>query len=212
MLIKSFGCSLIFGTDLPDCTDGYTPSRLTWPARIAQALDLPYRCFARPGIGNLAIADSVLQQITDPTPSLYVIAWTWIDRFDYTVDDGHWNTARPGEDKSLDQYYFRNLHSQYRDKLQSLIYIQTCIQALQQADQRFLMTYNDELLFETDWHVSPAISMLQQEIRPHMHLFEGKTFMDFARDQGFDISAGNHPDAQAHEAASEIMLSAVKQQ
>ena len=66
MKLKSFGCSFIWGSDLPD--DGRnlpraTASRLTWPALLAQDLEYEYECHARPGAGNLQITERLLNQI-----------------------------------------------------------------------------------------------------------------------------------------------------
>ena len=65
MKLKSFGCSFIYGTDLADDGRGFiaaTPSRLTWPALLAQNLDYSYECYARPGCGNLRILEKILNQ------------------------------------------------------------------------------------------------------------------------------------------------------
>ena len=86
MKLKSFGCSFVFGTDLHD--DGrdlpkITPSKHTWPALLAQHLGQAYECYARPGSGNLQIWENIANQITTQESALYVISWTWINRFDY---------------------------------------------------------------------------------------------------------------------------------
>ena len=214
MKLKSFGCSFIFGTDLPD--DGSnlkyaTPSKLTWPARVAEQQQLNYCCYARPGAGNLQILERLLTQLSDPEPAVYVIGWTWIDRFDYWGDNitwagTHWKTIMPIDQDSLAKTYYKNLHSQYRDKLSTLIFVKSAIDALKQHQQKFFMTYMDDLMFETEWHTTPAITELQNYVRPYVNNFDGKNFLDWSRDQGYTISNTCHPLEQAHSSAADYVI------
>lgn len=217
MNIKSFGCSFIFGSDLAD--DSFklppskltgTPSKLTWPALLAQRLDVGYDCYAWPGCGNLQIVDNILIQIKKTTePTLFIISWTWIDRFDYTVfPDDRWATIMPGPEfpDPHAEYYYKHLHTTYRDKLTALINIKLVIDTLKQHGHRFIMTYMDDLIFDTSSHTGPAIIELQEYIRPHLVDFEGKTFYEWSRHKGFEISPLWHPLEAAHEAASELMF------
>ena len=222
MKLKSFGCSFIFGTDLADETRGepyVQSSQLTWPALLAQDLGLEYECHARPGSGNLRILEKILS-ISMQTPATFVIGWTWIDRFDYTVPpavDTHiydyanqsnlWKTIMPVDSDTRAKVYYRELHSQYRDKFTSLTYIKTAIDVLKQKNIPFVMTYIDELLFETEWHSDSAIVYLQNYIRPYMTKFQDKTFLDFSRQNGYPISSTYHPLESAHQAAFELIKS-----
>jgi hypothetical protein len=220
MKIKSFGCSFIFGNDLPD--DGRdgpyaTVSNLTWPALIAQRIGAEYKCYARGGIGNLTIAERVLKmhsdnKLLDPD-DVCIISWTWIDRFDYIIEDQGPHSFRsimPVDTSDVANYYYRHLHSEHRDKLVSLMYIYSSIQALQSRGIKFVMTYMDELLFDQKWNTTPAIATLQALIKPHMTKFEGKTFLDWSREKGFPISETLHPLEHAHAQGAELMLPAVQ--
>jgi hypothetical protein len=223
MKLKSFGCSFIFGSDLAD--DGRdqpfaTASKFTWPALLAQDLQMQYECYARPGSGNLRILEKVLSVATQE-PAVFVIGWTWIDRFDYVVDFANqrhnihdladecnlWRTMMPQDRSANSDFYFRQLHNQYRDKLSSLIYIKTAIDTLTQKNLPFIMTYMDELLFETEWHASSAVTDLQTSIRPYMTKFEDKTFLEFAKVHNFPISETLHPLEPAHQAGFELIKS-----
>jgi hypothetical protein len=215
MNLKSFGCSFIFGSDLhDDGLDGTwsTPSQYSWPALVSKQLGYNYSCYARPGSGNLQIADRVLSQLEDLTPAIYVIGWSWIDRFDYysneyTWTDGRcWKTLRPNESSDINRTYYRHLHSQLQDKLYSLITIRVVIERIKQKNIPFIMTYIDELLFETEYHTTPAIAELQKYIQPYMTAFEGKTFLDWAKEKQFPISPTMHPLEEAHCAAQELMI------
>jgi len=215
MKLKSFGCSFIFGTDLAD--DGRdqpkaTPSNYTWPALLSKQRGWDYSCYARPGCGNLLILERLLDQLAqDLEPSFYIIGWTWIDRFDYYVDSDprrwtRWKTIMPIDTNSLATTYYRDLHSQYRDKLTTLIHIKTAIDMLQQHGHKFLMTHMDDLIFETQWHCPPGLASLQNAISPHIQKFEDKTFLEWAKEKGFDISPTMHPLEAAHAAAAEYAV------
>jgi len=209
MQLKSFGCSFIFGTDLAD--DGSsgpyaTVSNLTWPALIAKDLDFKYTCTARPGAGNLRILENILIHAAVNDPAVFLINWTWIDRFDYTTTDDKWKTILPVDtDKTADHYY-RNLHSQYRDKLTTLIHIDSAIATLQRYKIPFVMTYIDYLIFETEWHCNSAILDLQNRVRPHLLTFENQNFIDWSKNNGHPISSTMHPLEQAHAHAAQLMM------
>jgi hypothetical protein len=215
MKLKSFGCSFVFGNELAD--DGRngawaTASNLTWPAHLAQKLGRSYECYARAGSGNLQIAEQVMSQAADSGPEdLFVIGWTWTDRFDYyDANDTHrrhpWYTIMPVDTDSVAKTYYKHLHSEYRDKLTNLIYINTALQALQQQQIPFVMTYMDSLLFDQTWHVNSAVKRLQQQLQPHMTTFAGENFLDWSRHNKYPVSDLWHPLEQAHEAAAAYMF------
>jgi hypothetical protein len=216
MNLKSFGCSFIFGTDLADDGRGgsyATPSQLTWTAHLARHLGRIYCCYARPGSGNLQILEKVLNQAaTSSDKDLFVIGWSWIDRFDYYDSDFDprqkrtpWNTVMPIDNTDLAKTYYKHLHSEYCDKFTSLSYMKLAIDTLNQKKIPFVMTYMDELLFDQEWHVSDSTKDLQEYIRPYMTTFEGQTFLNWSKEKGFPISATLHPLEPAHQAAFEIV-------
>ena len=204
MKLKSFGCSFIWGSEMADANT--YPSKCSWPALVADHLQIPYQCMARPGSGNLQIAEQILNHVARE-PAFFVINWTYIDRFDY-VDSSNdqWNTIRPGAQDSLAEHYYRDLHSQYRDKLVTLMQIKLCIDALQQAGHEFVMTYMDELMFETEWHTSPAVLALQQYIRPCLQQFDRRNMLEYSRGRGHVISPQAHPLESAHEDLFQYVL------
>ena len=213
MMLKSFGCSFIFGSDLSD--DGQTvtyatPSKLTWPALMAKKIGLNYACYARPGSGNLRILESVLSHAATGEKDLFVIGWTWIDRFDYTTTQDEWKTILPVDTTALAKTYYKDLHSQYRDKLTTLLQIRIAIDALNQSQIPFIMTYMDDLIFESKWHTTSAVIRLQEFVQPYMTTFEGNTFLDWARTKKYEISPTLHPLEPAHAAAAEFMLSQIQ--
>lgn len=210
MILKSFGCSFIFGSELAD--DGFgtafaTPSKHTWPALWAQHLALPYQCYARPGSGNVRIAEQVLNQIATGEPAVYVIGWTWIERFDFVKRGAdQWRTITAWDNDSVAKNYYRDLHSQYLDKLHSLSQVNLVLQQLQQHQCKFYMTYMDDLMLETQFHCTPAMQLLQKQLRPHLNNFEGQNFLEWSRLREFPIGTrGKHPLEAAHHAAFEYV-------
>ena len=218
MKLKSFGCSFIFGSELQDHVQNQPddlPSCLTWPAHLAQHLDMQYTCYARPGAGNLQILENILNQSVASNPNdLFVIGWSWIDRFDiydYDYDPKikitPWNSVLPTDTSDAAKVYYRDLHSEYRDKLTCLCYIKLAIDTLRQKQIPFVMTYIDELLFDQRWHITPAVDDLQQYIKPHMTTFDGLTFLEWSRKNGYPETAQWHPLETAHRAAADLMIS-----
>lgn len=219
MNLKSFGCSFIFGSELCD-EDGSVPgqghanySRLTWAAHLAQKLKRDYSCHARPGSGNLQIAEQVLSHLATNEHALYVIGWTYIDRFDYVSINNPtewsgmpWSTLLPVNTTDLAKTYYRDLHSEIRDKLTTLMSIRVVIDTLKQKNCPFIMTYMDELMLDQQWNTTPAITDLQNYIRPHMTTFEGMNFQQWSKKNGYAITSSGHPLESAHAAASELMI------
>jgi hypothetical protein len=212
MTLKSFGCSFIYGCDLPD-EDYSNHSQLSWPALLAQAKGIDYSCYAKPGSGNLQILHSILNEIGNVGPGdFFVIGWSWIDRFDYYDPENNnkfgtpWSTIVPSNDGSLSQTYYRELHSELGDKFTCLSYIQLAILLLKQRRIPFIMTFIDELLFDQQWHVTPAILELQKLVKPYMTQFEDRTFLEWSRANKFLESDTWHPLEAAHCAAKDYML------
>lgn len=217
MRITSFGCSLTFGTELSD-SGGDLPwpraSSVSWPALVARSISADYLCRAQGGSGNLSVLDRALNRCSYFPDDILIINWTFVDRFDYSDPAGshfcnglnEYLTARPGESDPVSDFYFRNLHSDYRDKLTNLIYIKTAIDQLVSTGTRFLMTAIDPILLCQRWHAPPHLVKLQDDIRPYIHDFEGRNFLDWSRYRGFEITAAGHPLEEAHAAAAELML------
>lgn len=213
MKLKSFGCSFIYGTDLSDAKEPFCPSHQTWPARLAKTFDLKYECHAGGGIGNLAILDRLSQQVVEKPTALYVVQWTYIDRFDYSDHHGHhftngrndWCTIRPNAKTKESDFYFRSLHSEYKDKLTAILYVKSALDLLQQNQCKFIMTYLDRLLLCDRWHCSSAMMAWQNDIKKHLINFDGEDFLTWSRQRGYHINERNHPLEQAHQAAADVM-------
>jgi hypothetical protein len=216
MKLKSFGCSFIYGSDLSDQFKTLDPvndhSRLTWPALIAADLGIAYECHAWPGVGNFKILCNVISEASLSDPSVFVINWTWMDRFDFVDDQEQWQTVLPGQKSQKSDLYYRHFHSHIKDMLTSVMNINTAIAFLEERRIPFVMTYMDYDILQAvdpDWHDPRYLSVLQKKIRPFLIDFESKNFLDWSRDKGFDISDSWHPLEEAHDAAAELMLPAI---
>ena len=212
MKIKSFGCSFIFGSDLKDC-DSNPPwpngSKSTWPALLAQKLDAPYECHARPASGNLQITERILNQLQNSKDDVFIICWSWIDRLDH-YNGIHpwqpWKTLLPSDGGELSQTYYKYLHTEYSDKLNTLTKIKLVIDILKQHNVQFLMTHIDGLMFDQQCNTSPAVTHLQSSILPYMTDFKGQTFLDWSRQHGYPESVAWNPLEEAHQAAADYMI------
>ena len=211
MRLKSFGCSFIYGSDLADTNN-------SWPALQATQLGYSYKCYARPGSGNLQIAERILNQIADSnTCDLFVVGWTWIDRFDYIdINDKwggtQWSTIMPVDTTPLAKTYYQTLHSEYRDKLTTLISMRLVIDILNQKGIPFIMTCMDNLIFDQRWHTTPAVIDLQEYIKPYITTFDGQTFLDWSRANNYSISTTLHPLEEAHKGAADYMIKVFRRQ
>jgi hypothetical protein len=210
MKLKSFGCSFVYGSDLTDHNLSLSePSSITWPALIAKDLGLAYECYACPGSGNLKILCDIISQASLNEPAVFLINWTWIDRFDFVNDAEQWTTLRPSGDDDISKTYYKHLHSQIKDMITSVYAVNTAIDFLRERQIPFVMTYMDYILLEhinPNWHDPKYISIMQNKIKNFLIDFDGKNFLDWSRANGFDISEHWHPLEQAHQAAADYML------
>lgn len=200
MKIVSCGDSFFYGTDLQD-------HNKTWPSLIAIQMGAKYQCYAQPGVGNNRILQQVIQAHHDfGDEVIYLINWSWIDRFDYvSIDDEQWHTSRPGlEDSYRDEIYFKHFHSELADKFHSLVCVSQSQQILKNS--RYIMTYMDHLLLDQAWHAPDYISYLQRLVSNKLDNFEGKNFLQWSRDQGYPISNTLHPLEEAHQNAAAYWL------
>jgi hypothetical protein len=203
--IQTFGDSFLFGSDLSDRLDkpdrGGYHSLLTWPALIAHDLNLDYECWAEGGRGNQAIAFKIFRHAT--IHSLNIINWTWIDRYDHHFEWYGWpETIRPIGDKLAD-FYYKELHQEFDDKIRNLSIILSAIAYLEDNDMPYIMTYMDKLMLDN----SRGIENLRTSVRKKLKTFPNdQTFLEWSRANGYPESEGWHPLEQAHEAAAEYWL------
>lgn len=220
--IKSFGCSFVYGSGLIDSTQFYPivnkffsiqPSLLTWPALIAKQLNLVYECYATPGQGNFKIYCDILANSYPNDQSIYLINWTWIDRFDYVNHNEQWNTIRPAEDSELEKFYYQNLHSQLCDMINSAGYIVSAAEHLTSLNCPYIMTYMDNNLLmpiDPNWQDPRYLRVLQSKLDTILVNFDSMNFLGWSKKNNFPISDTLHPLEEAHAAAADYWLPSVE--
>ncbi len=203
----------MYGNDLSDVDatiENPPPSCLTWPALIAKDLDVTYECHAAGGCGNLRILEQVLTQAVIEDDSIFIIGWTWIDRFDYIDSENKWYTVLPSQNSSQARSYYSNFHSEYNDKLRNLVYVQTALDTLLRKKVPFLMTCLDDLLLDQKWQNTLALRHMQIHVQKYIKTFDNLNFLDWSRSRNYPESAAWHPLEQAHRAAADYMTNEIK--
>lgn len=101
MRIISFGCSYTYGQGLEDChiepnLPGLSPSNYSWPSLLGQKLSLPIVNCSKPGFGNGAILNEILNFNFEKNDIVCVL-WTFktrdiIYKFGQeSINTGRWN-------------------------------------------------------------------------------------------------------------------------
>jgi hypothetical protein len=200
--LKSFGCSFM--------TNDY---KTAWPELISKKLNLLHECYASPGAGNFKIYCDILANSYKNDGSVYLINWTWIDRFDFVNHLEQWQTLRPAETSQLEKFYYQNFHSQLCDMISNASYIVSATEHLQSLNCPYVMTYMDHNLLmpiDPDWHDPRYLEVLQQKLQKILVDFDGDNFLDWSRKNNYPISKTLHPLEDAHRAAADYWLPAVK--
>jgi len=222
MIIGAFGDSFLFGSDLSDIQDidsinWFFPSQKSYPALIANNLGIGYYCTALPAQGNKVIADDIIRTVSHRGSNvLYIINWTWIDRYDYLgigripPETIGWESTLPGKNNSNSNYYYKHFYTDIDAKLSNLMYINAALDCLLANNCKFIMTYMDHLLFDVEHNTTVSIKYLQNKIKPQCTNFSNMNFLEWSRKNQFPESNSWHPLEEAHQAASEYWMPKVR--
>jgi hypothetical protein len=219
--IVSFGDSFVFGSELQNNHDGSQ----SWIGQAAQKLGCDYQTTAVPGCGNDAIARQIYTWFANNSveDTLAVINWTWMNRWDfYIVEHETWITLGPTcvpeklkhivertEAQDMIDFYKTRANSSIAwNKFRNLQTIYAVQSYLKLKNVTVIQTYMDYLLFDQTYHAPDYIQELQAMVKPSMKNFKGKNFVDWSRDNGFEITPppGDHPLEQAHSAACDLWV------
>lgn len=215
MKLKSFGCSFVWGSELSDITlSSKKHSQLTWPALLAQHFDFEYECYAFPGCGNFYIASQCLDQLASDEPAVYVINWSFIDRFDFVeLSRDRWETLRPGlGNHECAEFYYRNLHSELKDKIQTMQLAKLVALELEAGGHPYIMTCMDELMFDQRWHTTAAMLAQQKFLQPRVQAWPAANWCKWAGSQGHKITAAGHLLDSGHRLVFEDLSHRLQQQ
>ena len=218
--IVSFGESFVFGSELADNKHGDK----SWIGQAAKKLGVEYETTAVPGCGNENITRQILTYFSD-NPSenvLAVINWTWGARWDFYIPGiEQWTTlglscvpsklepfvGQSEAEKILEFYSKYPGHSTLWDKFRTLQTIYSAQQFLNYLNVPTIQTFMDYEMWETEWHAPDYIQTLQTLTKRPLQNFEGKNFLDWSRDHGFNVTEpGWHPLEEAHSAACDLWI------
>ena len=218
--IVSFGDSFIYGSELENNDDGSK----AWPGVIAKRLECNYTTRAVPGCSNDHIARQIYSYFSNNSKDvLAVINWTWIERFEFYVGEGHerWTTLGQScvpttlswldnetKAQQILDFYKDFGRSTVWNKFKNLQTIASIHWYLKQHNIMSIQTYMDHLLFDmTHLNLSPDyIRELQNMIKPELQLFDQDlNFLDWARKHRFEITDPRwHPIGESHNVAADL--------
>jgi hypothetical protein len=203
MILASFGCSFVWGTELPDCSADQA-SALSWPSLVARDLGYEYRCHAQGGRGNVFIAEQIMLHAYQA--DLLLVNWTFLDRYDIRQHN-HWQTCLPGHEQDRD--YFERYQNDYRDKLTALLLIKNCVDYVIARGKSLVMSAQDPLLFDRNFHSSALTCLLQHQIKPYFLDFEGQSHSEWAHSRGHPLTPQGHLLESGHRAVADHVLSQI---
>ena len=121
-----------------------------------------------------------------------------------------WAVTHPRHEEKLDHYFYRNLDSDIWNLHRNLQQMHSTISLLKQNNIDFIMTCLDTH-YSLAYNVSRygnwvnAISSLQKQVNHHIVDFEGMSFLEWSKHEGFELGPNGHPLEKAHiEAAKYI--------
>ena len=216
--VIAIGDSFTRGDELADCPVEIpdTPvqySQSTWPALIAKSLNYDYKSYAIGGRGNQWISMSVSTLLEKHRDALFIINWSWFERFDYVdIDTNEWTVTHPRHDDKLDHYFYKHVDHEQWNLHRNLQQIHSTISLLDQNNIDFIMTCMDPMLYTKDSFVTKEkfISPLQEQILPSIVDFEGMSFLEWSKHNSFELGPNGHPLEQAHTSAADYIQKKVK--
>lgn len=93
----------------------------SWAELLADELGYTYINKSIAGVGNAAIARTILEEI--PTNASIAVMWTFLARFDNYVND-NWTTTTPNSKSKFDKFFLQNIgNSEFYELHNSLMHI-----------------------------------------------------------------------------------------
>jgi len=200
----AFGASVTFGHGLIDCYNfdtagsGQTPSRLSWPALVADAMNIECDNRAECGAPNLKILLNVLSADTC-TADLVIILWNISDLSILFDDVGEIIRLGPNEKNQMHlckEFYMA--HSEYDLSVRTLLDIGHSTNYLENKNVTVYNFYNDENL-----HNFIAGAALPLPLTGSIRYLDASVNLD----QGLD---GIHPGPLSHAAIADLILTHIR--
>jgi len=136
MKLLAAGCSFVYGNELADFNENGRPSRHTFPALLAQDLNLRYQCVAIPGTGSDSHVRTVVENFDHDT-DFVVVAWSYADRFEFHYNQVGWLPLIECQEKTRSDFnelvkHFHTVKSSeytWLNYIKNIWFLQTWLQA-----------------------------------------------------------------------------------
>jgi hypothetical protein len=222
--LYAFGCSLIYGSELADVNQSpLVPSGLTFTALAAKKLNYNYKCIAKPGASNTAMARRITNYADKISPGLVFVLWTYPTRFEFKfnyptgygvkLNISSWLSILPMHNKTsvdfINEFYKHtgsNSDFGMYTTIQSVLLAQTILEKTQIpyifacADTEMLQTIKSKS------HSNFNVNAILQYIDTTKFLDQNLGFTRWANENNYKIGDGNHPLEEAHEDYSKFLV------
>lgn len=214
MTVYAFGDSYTFGYDLSDF-DGSNPSKKTYAALIANALNTDYSCHAMGSYANNAVSRQIISNIDRMTDKdLVLTMWTFANRREFLFDgELGFRSVTPSWNHEFSNCYYKWLDtSQSYHVAESLKEIYIAQQLLTHKNIPFVF-----VSAVTELSSALIYKDLRDSILPYidtgswLFLEQGFGFDDWAR-HVLKLKYFGHPPDTAHAVLSNLILQKINEQ
>ena len=201
MRLIAAGCSFVYGNELSDVGEyAAQPSRLSFPALLAQQHGLEYVCLGVPGGGNDTAVRQVIETVTGQN-EIVLVNWTFADRHEFYFEHEGWRNIIPDKNRFCKEY-FACLSPEYSvyHTVKNIVFLSNY---LDKKGVPYVYTFADmKLNYRTD-----ASRILANEIDATrcFRWSEDVNFQGWAVKQGYAIGPGSHPLDAAHAKSAELI-------
>jgi hypothetical protein len=218
MKLLAGGCSLIYGSELPDTLDNGSYSQLTYTALLAQHHNLDYQCVALPGVGNDTIARQVVEHIDSQMTALVIVNWSYKDRAEFHYNDIGWqslqypNTEYASRINQLAKPFYSDVTDTYLwyKHLQEIVCLQTI---LNDKKIPFIFSSADYQFFNQENVIHSKAHKELYELIDFTHWFFWKnpengnhtSFINWAKKYNYPLGPLLHPLELAHYQTFELL-------
>lgn len=200
MKIAALGASVMFGDELA------SPDHV-WPALYAASRGLKFENLSQPRIGPQAVLRTLVSSLSrNSDPTLYIIHWPTPIRWEYVDrDTDSWIQVSPNsQENQVKKIYYSEINSQLGDKWNLLLFIYSAQQLLNASPHQWVMTLEDDMVYDRRWHNPDYVSFLQDSTESTVSKFEGQCWARWTEFSGFKRGPYGHPLEPAHVRAFEL--------
>lgn len=198
--LVAFGCSLTYGTALPDATDD-NHSTMAWPALVAEKMNIECVNVGMPGASNDLILHNIINFENFNKGDHVIILWTYMHRALLFDDTGATSNIMPNRIMlskvvgSLKWEQFYNAHGEYDLYMRTLKNMHHAMCYL--ASKEIRLTNLSIDIWQLPW------KNIQNNYKKNMDV--DSTFIDLKRYSVDTGSDGLHPGVQTHTKLADII-------